>query len=202
MVPNLKVGDEIVLVNMLDEFGVIPGTKGVVKDITEDPFEKGNYIIYVNWKNGSSLSLLSNHDKWKKVKKDIQENAGEALQKIDPHTYFLAKNQKLRKSIDLPFFMDYLKKVRESGIVNMLSSSSFVYQDAKHMERYYGEGREDNEEFQELLRIQDDVKNKFIQGLLDYAQKNGIELSDNSKINSLAQKISKSILEYYILFFN
>jgi hypothetical protein len=201
MIPNLDAGDEIVLVNMQDEYGVIPGIKGVVKSIIEDPFEEGNFIINVNWKNGSSLSLLSNHDKWKIVKKDIKENVEDFLQKIDPHSYYLAKNPKLKKSFDLPFFMDYLKKVRESGIVNMLSSSSFIFQDAKHMDRYYGEGREDSEEFQELLRIQDEVKNKFIQGLLDYAKKNGIELSDNSKINSLAQKMAKSILEYYTLFF-
>jgi len=69
---NLKIGDEILLMDIFEETSVIPGTRGIVTDIISDPFEQGNYIISVNWNNGSTLSLLSNHDKWRVVKKKIE----------------------------------------------------------------------------------------------------------------------------------
>jgi len=60
-----NIGDKITLVYMKDEMGNIPlGEKGVVKRVVDDPFEKGQKIIDVEWENGSTLSLLSGEDIW------------------------------------------------------------------------------------------------------------------------------------------
>ena len=57
--PELNVGDRIMLYHMEGELGVSPGTEGTVTNIGDDPFEENSKIIYVNWDNGSRLSLIS-----------------------------------------------------------------------------------------------------------------------------------------------
>jgi len=71
--PELKSGDKIVCYHMEGETGVPPGTTGIVISVGRDPFEKDGNIIYVEWDNGSKLSLISVTDAWKKVGKKIQE---------------------------------------------------------------------------------------------------------------------------------
>lgn len=197
--PELKVGDRIICYAMEDEISVPPGTKGIVKGITRDPFEPDGKIISVSWDNGSTLALLSNHDRWKLAKQKIQEQPN---RNDDPHGNFMANNRELRRSMDLPYFLEYFKLLRKSGITNMFGSSPFVYMDSKHLDRYYGEGKEDNEDFQNLLEIQDDARNKFLSGLVKYAELKNIDLDDDYRINSLARKLGISLLQYYMLFYN
>lgn len=197
--PELKVGDRIICYAMEDEISVPPGTKGIVKGITRDPFEPDGKIISVSWDNGSTLALLSNHDRWKLAKQKIQEQPN---RDDDPHGNFVANNRELRRSMDLPYFLEYFKLLRKSGITNMFGSSPFVYMDSKHLDRYYGEGKEDNEDFQNLLEIQDDARNKFLSGLVKYAELKKIDLDDDYRINSLARKLGISLLQYYMLFYN
>ena len=64
--PKLNKGDRVLLLHMEGEM-VSPGTKGVVRSITKDPFEKDEVIYNVNWDDGGSLSLLSTTDAWKKI---------------------------------------------------------------------------------------------------------------------------------------
>jgi len=76
MNPEVKEGDKIVLVYMKDEQGMTPGTKGVVSRVTEDPFEKDELLISVDWESGRSLSIVSSEDLWmidSEEKEPIQE---------------------------------------------------------------------------------------------------------------------------------
>ena len=58
--PDLQVGDIIMLLHMEGETSVTPGTVGVVKKITRDPFEgEDENIISVKWENGSTLNLIT-----------------------------------------------------------------------------------------------------------------------------------------------
>jgi hypothetical protein len=197
--PELKEGDRIVCYSMEDELAVPPGTKGTVTKVQKDPFEKDENIISVKWDNGSTLSLLSGVDKWKLVKQKIQEQPN---REDDPHTHFMATNRELRRSMDLPYFLEYFKLLQKSGITNMFGSSPFVYMDSEHLDRYYGEKRGDNEDFQNLLDIQDEARSKFLSGLVKFAELKNIELSDDSKINSLARKLGINLLQYYMTFYH
>lgn len=197
--PELKVGDRIVCYSMEDEISVPPGTKGTVTKIQRDPFEKDDNIISVSWDNGSTLSLLSAVDKWKLAKQKIQEQPN---RDDDPHANFIGNNRELRRSMDLPYFLEYFKLLRKSGITNMFGSSPFVYMDSEHLDRYYGEGKEDDEDFQNLLEIQDDARNKFLSGLVKFAELKNINLDDDFKINSLARRLGISLLQYYMIFYN
>jgi len=196
--PELKIGDRIVCFAMEDEVSVPPGTKGTVTKVQRDPFEEDEKIISVKWDNGSTLSLLSSVDKWKLVKQKIQEQPDREL---DPHAHFMGTNRELRRAFDLNYFLEYFKLLQKSGITNMFGSSPFVYMDSEHLDRYYGEKRGDNEDFQNLLEIQDEARSKFLSGLVKFAQLKNIDLDNDSKINSLARKLGISLLQYYMLFY-
>ena len=63
--PSVKEGDNIILIYMKDPYSPVPGgTKGVVNNVTKDPFDEGEELISVEWENGSSLSLVSSEDIW------------------------------------------------------------------------------------------------------------------------------------------
>jgi hypothetical protein len=197
--PELKIGDRIVCYAMEDEISVPPGTKGTVTKVQRDPFEEDENIISVKWDNGSTLSLLSGIDKWKLVKQKIQEQPS---REDDPHAHFMGTNRELRRAFDLNYFLEYFKLLQKSGITNMVGSSPFVYMDSEHLDRYYGEKRGDNEDFQNLLEIQDEVRDKFLSGLVKFAELKNIDLDDDSRINSLARKLGISLLQYYMIFYH
>ena len=194
--PKLEVGDRIVLLHMEGETSVIPGTEGTVIKITRDPFEVPNEkIISVRWDNGSMLNLITTTDAWKKVEpKDITEQ----VQSDD--WKFIVQNSDIFENFDWRWLREFLYKVRESGIVNMLGASPLLYSGKEHIERYYGEGNEDDDNFQEMLEMSDESKNKMIQGTLSYMEKNGKNLDDINLINRYIKNFAQKILGLYVVF--
>jgi len=180
------------------ETSVPIGTTGTVTKIQKDPTQMGDvYIISVNWDNGSTLSLLSDSDTWKKLK----NKDGEQIKESQREKFF-EKHEDVFDFFDRRFFNNFLLKMRDSGIVNMFRAAPLIYAGREHLERYYGEGREDDEIFQELLEMADEARNKLIQGILNYIQekKLNMDLDDMDKINSLARKFAGELLGAWILF--
>lgn len=67
----LEAGDEVVCVNMDDQFSPVKaGTTGVVKSVSN---VQGSNVYYVKWDSGSSLALLDGVDQWRKVAKEDEE---------------------------------------------------------------------------------------------------------------------------------
>jgi len=200
MNPPLEVGDKIVCYHMEGETSVEPGTTGTVTRITRDPFEvRDESIINVDWDNGSKLALITSTDAWKLIdRKKIDEQVN-----FTSEWDFFEKNPDIFQYFDWRWFRDYLKLVQDSGIVNMLGAAPFLYSGKEHIDRYYGEGREDDEVFQKFLDAADESKNKFISNIFDYIQDKDIDVSldDMDKINSLARKFSKGLLGVYINFY-
>ena len=139
--PPLKIGDKIICYHMEGELGVPPGTSGQVTGVARDPFEfdSDEQIINVDWDNGNKLSLISSTDAWKKIpseKIDEQRN---------PSWEFLTQNSDLLNNFDWRWLREYLKTIRNSGIVNMFGAAPLLYAGKSHIERYYGENMEDDE---------------------------------------------------------
>lgn len=184
---EVQIGDKVVLYHMQDETGVLPGTKGIVTAITKDPTVPNAVMIKVKWENGSTLPLLSDTDIWKVIERSpVKEQR-------DPMFDIYRRNPGVFRYFDYEFFRDFLIKVRDSGIVNMFTASPLIYAGRDHIERYYGEGREDDENFQELLDVADESRDKLVQGILKYAQANNVDLDDENTINSLAKRFSKEL---------
>jgi hypothetical protein len=196
MNPELNVGDRVVIYFMEKETSVPPGTFGTVKNIERDPFEsEGEKLISVKWDNGSSLAIVTSTDRWKKV----------PVESIDEQTRsneynFYSKHPDVFDNFDWRWFREYLKKVRESGIVNMFAASPLLYSGKESIDRYYGENQEDNEAFQEVLDMSEESKNKLIQGIMKYMDAKNEDI-DIDRVNYYARKFSKDLLGAYMNFF-
>ena len=197
--PELKVGDRIICFHMEGETSVPPGTLGTVTRITRDPFESENdSLINVKWDNGSSLALITSTDAWKLEPEKIQEQDRSG----DPNWKFMTANPDIFEHFDWRWFRKYLKTIRDSGIINMFASAPLLYMGKEGIDRYYGEGREDEEEFQDVLDGAEESKNKIIQGIMSYMESKGKDLDDMDEINRLARNFSQKILSVYITMAN
>jgi hypothetical protein len=185
----LEVGDTIICYFMEGESGVTPGTKGVVTNIIKDPFDKNQQIIYVDWENGSKLSLCSGVDVWKKIPNQIKESS-------DMNN--LVERQDIIKYFDWRFLKNFLGKLRRSGIVNMFGSSPLLYAGSEHIERYYGEGREDDESFLDMIEDADEAKYKMIQGTINYMKSKNMDYNDLDLVNSTIRRCAKDMLVIYV----
>lgn len=195
MNPPLQTNDRIMLLHMEGESSVTPGTKGTVSHVGRDPFEPDEEIIAVLWDNGSSLSLLSSTDAWKKIPKEKIEE-----QNL-PQEYLTFRNHpEIFEHFDWRWLRDFLYKMRDTGIVNMFGAAPLIYAGKNHIDRYYGEGKEDDEEFQEFLDMADEAKDKMVQGILSYMEEKKLPLDDMDIVNSLARRFSNALLKMYITF--
>ena len=179
---------------MEGETSVPPGTLGIVTRITSDPFEsKNENLISVKWDNGSNLALITSTDAWKLAPK---ENIKEQRDDTWRH---MTDNPDIFEHFDWRFFREFLEKIRKSGIVNMFGASSLLYSGKEHIDRYYGEGREDDDEFQNMLEDADTAKDKIVQGVVSYMQANNKGLDDMGSVNRYAENFSKKILRLYMV---
>lgn len=198
--PELKVGDIIVVYHMEGETSVPPGTIGVVRKITRDPFEtEDDKVIDVDWENGSKLNLITVTDRWKKVN---QETIEEQTKGIDPNWKFMTENEDIFDHFDWRWLREFLNKIRKSGIVNMYAASPLLFAGREHIDRYYGEGREDEEEFQAVLDDAEESKNKIVQGVMSYMTANNKSLDDMNLVNRYANNFSQKILGLFIAMSN
>ena len=192
--PELVKGDRVMCLHMDGETGVPMGVEGVVTKIGRDPFEEDGKIIEVNWDNGSRLALISVTDSWVKVgDSQIKESL-----KHEPHEYF-KENPEIFENFDYRFLKKFLDKIRESNCVNMLQTDPFLYSGREWIDRYYGENREDNESFQDVLEMADEAKDKMIQGVLSYIDSQDMDV-DLDKVNRIMKKFATKIKSFYISF--
>jgi hypothetical protein len=188
--PKLQVGDNIVLLHMQDET-MSPGTKGVVIGINN---VMGEDMYYIEWDNGSKLNLLADVDAWRLDKK--KRKIDESLDK------FISSNLNL-KHFKRKFIIDYLKDIRDSGIVNMFTASPYLYMGRERIahEFYYKEFDEQSQEaFDRVLEKADESQSIMINGVLKILEEEGKGVSFDSvdKINSYLRRYSKILLEFYI----
>ena len=182
---------------MEHETTVPPGTKGVVTKVQRDPFEPNDddVIISVNWENGSKLSLVSATDAWKKISDErIEEQTGS--NEYD----FYNKNSEIFDNFDWRFFREYLNKVRETGIVNVYAAAPLLYSGKKHIDRYYGENPSNPDEFEELLDMADEARDKMAQGVISWMESKGQEIELDS-VNRNLKRLSQTILKLWMSFY-
>lgn len=195
--PELEKGDQIICLHMEGEVSVPPGTIGIVKKVGRDPFETDGKLIYVQWENGSNLSLVSTTDAWKKL-----PSTTDTLNESDANWNFITTNADIFEYFDWRWFRNYLRILRDSGIVNMFGSYPLIYAGRDHIDRYYGEGREEEPEFQELLDVADEARGKLIQGVISYMSDHDKDLNNMDTVNRFAQHFAQKLLGLYITFAN
>ena len=187
--PKLNKGDRVLLLHMEGEM-VSPGTKGVVKSITKDPFEKDEVIYNVNWDDGGSLSLLSTTDAWKKIEEPIKESF--------EHAKWFVNNKIIVECFDTRFLGEFLKKVKESGITNMFGASPYLYMGRDRIENEFKYQNIHNEEtFEEMLDMADESQHKMINGVIKVIEKEGKDVNIEL-VNRYIKKYASLFLNYWM----
>ena len=193
--PKVNVGDRVMCLHMDGEISVPPMALGTVRSVVRDPFEDDGEIINVSWDNGNNLSLLSVTDSWIKAPSEQIEE-----QTNSKEYEFFTKNPEIFENFDYKFLRDYLYKLRESSVINMLQSAAFLYSGREWIDRYYGENQEDNEPFQEVLEMAEESRNKMVQGLLKYMESKNMDLDDMSRVNNQLTRLAQKIVQFYVAF--
>jgi len=193
--PEVKPGDRVIIYHMEGEISVPPGTEGTVTGVSRDPFESDDTenIVMVKWDNGSSLSMLSSTDVWKVIKPTLKEVN-------EPSEYATFKKSKdTFENFDWRYIRDFLVAVRDAGPVNMFEAGPFLIGGKEWIDRYHGEGREDDPKFQKVLEMADTVRDKMIAGTIEYLNKNKNEweLEDAEKY---LRQFAKKMMSVYIGF--
>ena len=197
MNPKVKVGDRISLLYMEDEFDVNPREQGTVVSVSRDPFETDEcYIISVKWDGGSTLSLLSCRDVYRLIESKVNEqtDSGRSEQQID----FIINNRDVVLNFNRQKIFEYLDVLRKSGVINMFGAAPFLFSGRDWIDRYYGENEENNESFQEVLEMADDIKNEMILGMLKTFKDNTPALGD---MDHLIRKLSNRMVNYWMMFY-
>lgn len=185
--PPLKPGDRIILLSMHGET-MAPGLKGVVTRIQS---VVGTDVMYVDWENGRTLALLSDTDAW-------------ALDESEPiqESY---NNEWLSKNLDIANFdtntlVEFLLKVKESGITNMFGAAPYLWMGRERIEHqfeYHDFNDEKQEKFDEMLDMANEAQSAMINGVIKILEKEKKELSVEN-INRYLQKYSQKILMHYV----
>lgn len=197
MNPKVKVGDRISLLYMEDEFDVNTREQGTVMSVSRDPFETDEcYIISVRWDGGSTLSLLSCRDVYRLIESKVNEqtDSGRSEQQID----FIINNRDVVLNFNRQKIFEYLDVLRKSGVINMFGAAPFLFSGRDWIDRYYGENEENNEAFQEVLEMADDIKNEMILGMLKTFKDNTPALGD---MDHLIRKLSNRMVNYWMMFY-
>jgi|TARA_R110000803_G_scaffold90401_3_gene157719 hypothetical protein len=203
--PSVKEGDNIILIYMKDPYSPVPGgTKGVVNYVSKDPFDEGENIISVDWENGSQLSLVSSEDIWM-MESDLKTNIKEAS---NSNLDSLVAIKDIFKYSDEKIFFDFLSKIRESGIVNMLESGQFLFSGPKYLQKFIEfeemkSGREYDEDMvKELMDMSQKTRDEFIRMAMKIVIDEGTEDYSTSNLEKKIRALTRQALIYYIKMFN
>ena len=189
--PPLSVGDRVVLIHMDDPFTPMTiGTKGVVTNVSDDPFETDGMLYAVHWDNGSKLSLVSAVDKWLKEsdinKKQIKESTADDLLRMS----------NLLKFTKTKLIFNFLVLLRDSGIVNMFQSTDFLWSGSDFLRKFIdfeeAKGINVDEDIkEELISMADEVRAELISSAIKYLESVNKEVTPeavNRQVKDLAKK--------------
>jgi hypothetical protein len=208
--PRLNVGDRIVLIYMPGE-DIDTGTKGMVKNIGDQPSSGSefDYMYNMEWYDDdenitSTLSLLPQSDTWmldpEFSSKNIHEARFTELDDLIKHHEW----SKLFKKADLKYVIDYLKVIRDLGVVNMMEAGQFLGQTKEYLTKYFDlhrMQRELDDEHEELIEkiidMSDKVRNIMISASITDLERKNQEITGRSATNRL-NRLAGELLRWYI----
>jgi hypothetical protein len=194
----VKAGDRIILLKMSGEFAMPPGLRGTIASVGRDPFESEGLIIMVNWDNGSTLSLLSNLDFYKKIPNEVNEGIIKGNIFKDERFNYMKNNKELFENFDWKKILEFLNDIKESGVTNMYGAAPFLYSGKKWIEDKYGWSPDNIEAFEKVLNQADEIKNEMIQGTLKSMDSKSVD--ELGKINNKVEKFARSFVSLFMVF--
>ena len=197
--PKLKIGDRVQILHMEDEMDSVPmGTWGTVERVSN---VMGEDIYGVKWENGQSLNILSTTDVW-----DTEENRSKFKKKKITEQDETERHNNLYRNIDvftnfkMRYLHEYLKKVRDCGVVNMYQAAPLLYMGKDRMEHFFKYQDIENEICEEVLDMANMAQHEMVTGVIKVLESQGKEDSIEI-INRYLQRYSQKVLENYINLF-
>jgi len=122
---------------------------------------------------------------------NINEDESSKFDKFELMKNVLNKNTKV--------IFNFLVKLRESGIINMLESKPFMYGGRDYIENYikFKQIDIDEDDLNELYDAADLSRNAMVGLSIDYLESKG-EPPTIEKMNSSLRVLTKDVLNYYI----
>ena len=107
-------------------------------------------------------------------------------------------NIEVFRTFDREFLFAFLKKLRESGIVNMYNAAPYLYMGGGRIysENHYNETK-DEDAFEELVEMADEAKDKMIQGAVKVLEKEGKEITVEG-VSRVIKRYSSKVLDMWM----
>lgn len=193
--PELNIGDEIVLLHMPDE-SLNLGTKGVVIGFNQTPWSKQ---ITVKWETGSTLDLIPEVDKWM-LQSEVEKRKSGNITEIDQRTKNLITNKDVFKYLkkDKNIVFDFLSKLQDSGITNMLAAKPMLTYTSNDMRRYIDGQFKNVNEYSELIEAADESRNALIRGTMRIIEDKKENVDDMDHVNKVFKNLITQVFQLYI----
>lgn len=194
--PKLKIGDRVVLLHM-DGESIPVGTKGTVGGESK---VFGDVQYSVKWDNGSTLALISSCDAWQlesKMRKKVEEVKIIKKKSITESNESLFQNHEIFKFFNMRFLHNYLKMVRDSGIVNMFGAAPYLYIGREKIEHEFKYKDFDSDEFEKVLENADQAQHEMINGVIKILESQNKEVSIEN-VNRALKRYAPKVLTVYM----
>lgn len=197
--PELEPGDRIILLHMDDMYSPVKiGTKGTVIKIVRIPFGLGHQYT-VNWDNGQTLDVIPELDSW--IKADDVKPKKITESHFNSEIDTLMKHKDIIKNLNYRPVLDYLEKVRKSGLVNMFQAMPFLMTDSKNLHKLIYKFDGEPEEHSDLFEDIDEVRQILINETVRIMQEKNLDFDDET-INRVFKKVCQAIMELYFTLYS
>ena len=193
--PELKVGDEVVLLRMVDEPRMRSGLKGIVETVNSTPWGPQ---YSVKWENGSSLDLIPGSDKWMLKNEMFKESVSESQ-----NVKNLFDNKLFLKYVDdKEDVFEFLSLLQDSGLINMMGAGTFLTYTSDNMRDYIIGQFKDPDDYEELIDKAGESRDALIRGVMNMYEGEGKSLEDMNKVNRDFKKICDLAMSLYFKNYN
>lgn len=185
--PELSKGDRVICISMEDEYDAIP--TGIPGTVTNVSVVFGDKQYNVDWDNGSKLALIDGVDKWMKEedrlnrRRKTEESVFVTTKKNFLSENFYQQNLELFRNFNVRILHRYFEELRKSSVTNMMGAAPYLYmgrERIKHEHHYDEMDGEQEDAFQVVLDMSDDIRDEMIRGAMKVLEKSGKEVTPQS----------------------
>jgi hypothetical protein len=185
--PELSKGDRIICISMEDEYDAIP--TGIPGTVTNVSVVFGDKQYSVDWDNGSKLALIDGVDKWMKEedrlnrRRKTEESVFVTTKKNFLSENFYQQNLELFRNFNVRILHRYFEELRKSSVTNMMGAAPYLYmgrERIKHEHHYDEMDGEQEDAFQVVLDMSDDIRDEMIRGSMKTLENAGKEVTPQS----------------------
>jgi hypothetical protein len=91
---------------------------------------------------------------------------------------------------------DFLSKLQNSGLTNMLAARPFLTYTSDDLKKYIAGQFKDVDDYEDIINAADNSRDALIRGVFNWAEEKGID--DMDSINRLFNKLTEEAIRLYV----